>query len=177
MAKKSEWEERFRTIKEKFPSVENLDLTESLEKDPDAFTQMMGDLIKAGGKRQRPGKRPPLDRALAEEELSKLMQEDYTDHSFPVAFRALAGTRSMRGLAAKTGCNKDYIVRYLKGTLMPSFGDMEKIARAFNKEPEFFIEYRIAFILLVIDQYLQDNPERATIWHRRLRVQKKIKVM
>jgi hypothetical protein len=46
---------------------------------------------------------------------------------------------------------------------------MEAIAAAYKKDPAFFLEYRIAFVLLHIDQFLQASPETATAWYVKMK--------
>jgi hypothetical protein len=42
---------------------------------------------------------------------------------------------------------------------------MEQIAKAYKKHPSYFLEYRIAKTLVVIDSLLHDSPETATAWY------------
>lgn len=181
MSRKEDWEIRYQKIKEHYPSVASLRWTGALDYDPEVFTQVMGDLLKAEGKRSRPGKRPTLSRQLAEEELAKLSIADFSEFEFPQAFQALISAlpkevQTYRSLANKTGCNKDYLVKYLKGTLAPRFLDMENIAAAFNKDPSYFLEYRIAYVLMMVDRYLTNNPEIATVWHMKFKGREKLRI-
>lgn len=170
-SRRAPWEENIRKIKETYPSVGSLDWSRAM--DSDAFAHVMGDLLKAEGKRSRPGKRPALSRPLAEAELAKLSGDSYAESDFKTAFRALTYGRSIRGIANKVGLQKDYVHRLLNGTSQPSFEAMEKIAQAYRKDPSYFLEYRIAYVLMVMDQYLTDSPETATVWYLRMKGKKK----
>jgi transcriptional regulator with XRE-family HTH domain len=59
--------------------------------------------------------------------------------------------------------------RLLNGTVQPSLETMEKIAKAFRKDPSYFVEYRVAFVLISIDKYLSDSPETATVWYHKMK--------
>lgn len=181
MSRKEDWEVRYRKIKEHYPSVEDFKWSGALDYDPDVFTQVMNDLLKAEGKRSRPGKRPTLSRDVAENELAKLSGADFSEYPFGRALQALISAlppevQTYRSLSARTGCNKDYLVKYVKGTLLPSFSDIEKIAASFNKDPSYFLEYRTAYVLMAVDKYLMGNPEIATVWHLKLKGRPKLKV-
>ena len=45
----------------------------------------------------------------------------------------------------------------LTGSRTPSFQSMEIIAAAFSKDPSFFLEYRVGYILSVVSKFLYDT--------------------
>jgi len=164
--RKAAWYENIQKVKANYPSLNDADWGRSNQ---DAFTHVMGDLLKSEGKRSRPGKRPALDRSIAEGELAKLTGSSYSETDFRNAFKALTHGRSIRGIAHKCGMHKDQVHRLLNGTVQPSLETMEKIAKAFRKDPSYFVEYRVAFVLISIDKYLSDSPETATVWYHKMK--------
>ena len=162
------WEQNLEKVKKEYPSTNNSDWMRAIQLDRDVFTDVLGDVLKTKGKRSKPGKRPVLDRAVAHEELLKLSGQSYSELPFQQSFKALTYGRSIRSIAAKTEIQKDHVHRLLKGTVKPTFEVMEKIAEAFSKDPSYFIEYRVSYVLLMMDSYLSNNPESATIWFRKL---------
>lgn len=168
MTDKETWEERRTKIKAQFPSTDLISWGKALQNDNEVFALVLGDLIKAEGKRSRPGKRPSLSRPLAEAELLRLAGEDYSSAPFLRTFRALTFGRSVRGIANKTGLGQTTVQRLLHGA-EPSFSHMEKIAAAYKKHPSYFLEYRIAYVGMVIDGYLREHPETATVWYLKMR--------
>lgn len=167
--RKAVWEENLRKVKQTYPALDSIDWSRALSADSDVFTHVMGDLLKAEGKRSRPGKRPALSRPMAEAELAKLTGSSYSEVDFKTAFRALTHGRSIRGIANKCDLQKDHVHRLLNGIVEPSFETMEKVAKAYHKDPSYFLEYRIAFVLLTMDKYLGDSPETATVWYLKMK--------
>ena len=163
MSKKADWEARYEKIKEQYPVV-GADWSR-LGFESDIFVDIMGDVIKAEGKRSRPGKRPALDRQAAETELARLSGDGYSEYEFDKAFRILTNGRSIRGIANKVGLDKSYVHRLLRGDTRPSLEAMEKIAVAYRKDPSYFLEYRISMVLMMIEGFLKDSPETATSWY------------
>lgn len=167
--RRAAWEDNLRKVKETYPNIDSLDWARAMRADQDVFTSVLGDILKAEGKRSRPGKRPTLDRGTAVAELEKLSGQSYTELPFDAAFKALTYGRSIRSIANKTGIQKDHVHRLLQGKVQPTFEVMEKVAEAFRKDPSYFIEYRVAFVLMSIDKYLTSNPDTATVWYLKMR--------
>jgi len=46
---------------------------------------------------------------------------------------------------------------------------MEKIAEVYNRKPSYFLEYRIAKVLISIEFFLTQNPETATVWFSKVK--------
>lgn len=78
---------------------------------------------------------------------------------FHEAFTILAGERSLRGLAAKTGISFSQVRRLLRGDTEPSAREMEQVAKGFGKSPGYFLEYRRGVILAAICERLTAIPE------------------
>lgn len=167
------WEENLRKAKEQYPSISSLDWSRALGHDPDVFAHVLGDVIRAEGKRSRPGKRPALERSLAESEYAKISGSSYSEVAFKDAFKALTHGRSLRNIAHKCGLQKDHVHRLLRGDVAPTFEVMEKVAQAFRKDPSYFVEYRVNYVLFVIERYLSDSPETATVWYTKMKGKKR----
>lgn len=102
------------------------------------------------------------------ERLAKVGDEDFSEFGFHETFTYLTRGTSIRGVAAKTGLGKSYIQRLLQGDADPSYAVMEQIAKAYKKHPSFFLEYRIAHTLVILDDFLRSSPETATSWYLKL---------
>jgi DNA-binding phage protein len=162
---KKNWEKKYNEIKEQYPDVLTEDWNTLLRRDSDIFAKLLGDVLKFKGKKSVPGKRPNLTRDEAERRLLRMADEDFANAEFKEAFRALSANRSLRNIAAKTGLGKSYVHRLLNGEQSPSFGTMEEIAKAFNKHPSYFLEYRIAKVVVVVERFLSATPEAASGWY------------
>lgn len=166
---KSSWQDRYNAIVSDYPSVGSIDWSSALKKDPDLFARILGDVLKAEGRGSTPGKRPNLDRDQAYDQFKKFSLEDFSEYNFLKAFNSLASGRSVRNIANKTGLGKSYVHRLLKGEVEPTFYAMEQIAKGFNKQPSYFLEYRIAHVLYSMETMLSSNPEMATSWYLKIK--------
>ena len=158
------WEERYKDIVKEFPMVENISWGSAFREDTNLFASLLKDVIKAEGRGSTPGKRPPLGKKEASKQLAVVARMDYSDLDFYETFKALCSNKTVREIGKQTGLGKSSIYQLLNKQRYPSFSTMEKIALGFDKKPEFFLEYRIAFILLNMDSFLQSYPEAATNW-------------
>lgn len=172
MAAKKSWEDRFEAMVKEFPSIENFNWAQAIYRDTELFTTLLGDVIKATGDSSRPGKRPPLSRNEAIEKLNQVAAEDFTEYEFCDAFRGLCAGKSVRGVAAKTGLDRNMVHGLMTGSRTPSFQSMEIIAAAFSKDPSFFLEYRVGYILSIVSKFLYDSPETASLWFEKFKVDK-----
>lgn len=169
MAKKVPWEVKYKRIVKQYPEVHEVSWSKALREENDIFARLLGDVLKSEGRGSKPGKRPQLDRAEALTRLAKLSGEDFSDTDFHTTFRNLTAGRSLSNIANKTGLGRSYVQRLINGTADPSFETMERIARAFKKNPSYFIEYRIATVIVIIDDMLTESPETATSWYLKLK--------
>lgn len=166
--KKVDWKSKLAEISAQYPEM-NSNWTDTAVAGGDAFIDIIGDVIKAGGKRSGPGKRPALSRQHAEEELQRLIGQDYSYQEFHLAFKALTKGASIRGVANKVGLDKTLVHRLLRDQAVPSMEVMEQIAAGYRKHPSYFLEYRIAFCLSAIEQYLFSAPETSVVWFSKIR--------
>lgn len=159
------WEKKLKNVKAQYPDILTEDWDALLRKDSDIFAKLLGDVLKFKGKKSVPGKRPNLTREEGEKRLAKMANEDFAEGQFKDAFRALTANRSIRSVANKTGLGKSYVQRLLSGDQSPSYAAIETIAKAYGKHPSYFLEYRVARVLVVIENLLSSSPETATSWY------------
>lgn len=117
------------------------------------------------GARSGPRSGPEFEEGLAQ--LRHLFGDRYQMERFPAAFRRLAGARSERHLAAKIGLSRATVHRLLTGEVAPKLDEMERIAKAFGKDPVWFHEYRTSLVCNLVRDRLDRSPEQsATAVHR-----------
>lgn len=161
--KKIPWSRRSQVIKEVFPSTTHLDWKAAFDRDIDLLGRVLRDILKVEQTEQgRPGPRPSLDYKEGTRRLRQILGEDYSMLPFSEALKILGGDRSVRHLATKCGVSHSHIQRLLAGGREPDMQTLEKVAKAFEKHPSFFLEYRLIYIARTIIDKLGDAPE-ATI--------------
>lgn len=163
------WDVRVQAIKRRFPSIDRLDWEKAFRADPTLLGRVINDILKVDAAEPgKPGKRPAIDPKNAEQRLRVLMGEDYTTLPFYEAFALMVGNRSIRHIANKTGVNRNTIF-FLKQGGDPSADAMEKIAKAYGKSPEFFVEYRLMYITAILHSRMISNPESTINLYRKVR--------
>jgi len=163
------WDEKRKRIEDEHPEALEISWSGVMREDPDVFARILGDVIRSSGGSSRPGKRPTLDRGEASAVLLKLLGEDFSEYSFRETFRIMIGKDSMRKVAERTGLALSFVHKLLKSDAQPSYETMSKIAVAYEKEPSFFLEYRIGFVLSIIEDFLTSSPETATSYFQKMR--------
>lgn len=170
LPKKHPWEQRVALIREQFPSIDRLDWYRAFREDPELHGRIIADILKTeAAKAGKPGKRPALDPKEAAERYRQLFGEDFTVAPFTEAFLALVGDRSIRAIAHKTGLDRNYVHKLMKGA-DPTVEAMEKIAVAFKKDPGYFAEYRTLYITGVIARRLEEVPEASVSIYRKVKI-------
>lgn len=164
--KKTPWEERYKVIREQFPSIASLDWSKVFSADPVVFGKIINDIIKADTSTPgKAGKRPSLDSDVADAGWTRLRDEDYALEPFVQVFNKMKEHRSVSTLANKTGLNRSYVFKLLKGDAQPSVYDMQQIAKAFGKMPSFFMEYRVAYLCSLIVTQMDKHPEASIVYY------------
>ncbi len=168
--KKMPWNERVKVIEEFWPSVKRLDWAEVFRQDPTVMGRILNDIIKMeAAVPGRPGKRPNVSREETEKHLKRLTGEDYTTKPFDEALNDLKGDRSIRHLMRVLGMSRDHTWRLLVGKKVPTTEDMEAVAEAFGKDPSYFLEYRLAYIVGFIYDRLEHNEDMTVLHYRRIK--------
>jgi transcriptional regulator with XRE-family HTH domain len=163
------WEEKEKRIKERHPDALDVSWSRAMQVDPDLFARIVGDVVKSTASGARPGKRPSLEPNDAFAAYSKLAGQDFSDKDFHSSFRALTHGHSIRAVSRKTSLAPSYIFKLLNDKATPSYETMAKIASAFKKDPSYFLEYRVGFVLSTIDTFLCDSPETASAWFLKMK--------
>ena len=163
------WEEKKKRIQREHPDALDTNWDNIIQKDPDLFARIIGDVVKSSSSGSRPGKRPNLENKEAYAIYSKLAGEDFSDRDFLTSFKALIGDRSLRSVSNKTGLSVTFIHQVLNEQKYPSYETMKKIALGFKKDPSYFMEYRIGYILGAFEKYLTSAPETSASWYLKLR--------
>ena len=164
------WAERKKIVNAQFPTTVDLDWERVFRADPHILGQLINDILKVDSAVPgRPGKRPALDIKLAEERLRKIVGDDYTALPFADAVYALMGDHSVLWLAQKTGMNKSYVYRMMSGQSNVALENIEIVAKTFRKDPSYFVEYRLAYIIGVLTRKLESMPDATVGFYGRLR--------
>lgn len=170
LPKKHPWEQRLEIIKQQFPSIDRLEWAKVFKQDPELHGRIISDILKAdAAKAGKPGKRPALDPKEAAERLRQIFGEDYSVQPFTETFNALIGDRSVRAVAHKTGLDRNYVHKLMRGA-DPTAEAMEKIARAFKKDPGYFAEYRMLYIVGSLFMRLENAPDASVAMYRKVKV-------
>lgn len=167
--RKIRWDSRVELIKKEFPSVVKLDWQKVFREDVGILGHILNDIMKVDlAEPGKPGKRPSVDPKQASDRLRQIQGEDFTMMPFTEAFKMLVGDLSIRGLAAKTKLDRNVIYRLLHGA-PPTASEMECVARAFKKEPGFFVEYRLSYLFGVLYRKMEVNPEATVGFYRKVK--------
>lgn len=167
---KGTWSDRKKVIQEKFPSTVELDWERVFRSDPHILGQLINDILKVDlAVPGRPGKRPALDSKAAGERLRRMVGDDYTALPFVDAVYILMGDHSVLWLAQKTGLNKSHVYRIMSGHVTPTMDNVETVAKAFGKDPSYFTEYRLYYILGVMSRKLESMPDSTVGFYKRMK--------
>lgn len=171
--KKASWHQRYAEISKNFKSVERLNWEKVFNDDPEILGSIINDILKLNvPSKGRPGKRPSLQEDQAREMFSTLMGENFTEEPFHVAFRKLSAPASIRELATTFGLDKMLIHRLLNNRQAPTLEQMEQIAVHYHKEPSFFVEWRVAYVVSYLDTLIRQNPDLSVALFKRLKKRK-----
>lgn len=169
--KKAPWQERVALVNEVFPSFVRLDWHKAFAQDVELWGEFIEDILKLDqAEPGRSGPRPNLDRGPALARLREYMGDDYSEQPFPDALLVLAGSNnSVRAIAYKTGLLRSFVHRLLVGERVVDMVTVERIAKAYKKDPGYFLEYRVACVLAALGDRLVISPETTVGLYRRLK--------
>lgn len=160
----------FEGAKQRFPAINNMGEQEWLAffNTREGFTavgRILGDIYqeieaqKARTRGQvRMGRRPGLEPVPLDQIFSVIFPEKYSNEEFPTALKALAVGLSQREVAAKLHCSQAHVFRMMNGKVEPSMADLEAVAKAFDIEPQHFVEWRAMFMAEVMSTFLRSKP-------------------
>jgi plasmid maintenance system antidote protein VapI len=156
------WDERIALIYDHFPGCKNPNWNVILS-DMDTLGEVVRDILRL--EQATPGKSGPRPSPEIKEGMKSIRKMNGDDHSvlrFHEAFKVLAGDRSVRHLSTKIGMDRNKVHRLLTGAHDPSPQELSQVAKAFGKEPAYFLEFRTSFIMAALGARLEMAPE-ATI--------------
>lgn len=164
------WKDRYALICSHFPAAERLDWRAAF-RDEGVWGRLVYDLLVHDQKAEWDGKgpRPPFDPKRARERLNQWMGNDYSYVEFEQTFNTLVGERSLRHIASKMGVSAHFVWKLKNGTASPDLYTLERIAKAFKKDPSYFLEYRIAYVLGALGDQMDLAPEISVDLYRRVR--------
>lgn len=177
------WKRRSKTVplgarhalaSEVFPSIRTLDWHDALKTDeegvPEAvFSMLLRDIFKLdAAPAGRDGPRAELTYAQQVRAWRKATGQDYSEQPFALAFENLIQDDPMSVVAQRCFISKTRIFRLLRDQEPPTVEDMRMIAKAYDKDPSYFHEYRVEFVLAAMARRLDDDPDQAAVVFRRL---------
>ena len=163
--KKTPWKERYALIQEHFPRAVRYDWRTSL-RDTDLWARIWRDIYEADLRAGDGGL--VEDNKKSRERLRQLMGADFSLEPFNVAFKALIGSRSVRHVATKCGLTPNMVFRLQQGERKVDLDIIEKVAKGFGKDPSYFMEYRIAYVMGALGDQLEMLPEASVDLYRKL---------
>lgn len=165
---KPSWDKRYSLIREIYPTVENLDWARVFREDPDIMGDIINEISKAADASPgRPGKRPPVSRSVARDNFAKLSGQDYSLEAFHPTLDILMQGHTIRQISETSGLERNHLYRIIKGK-DPDIYSIEQLAKAFKKRPEFFLEYRIFFVMTFLTNRLESIPEASITFFRKI---------
>jgi len=160
--KSDKWDKKLYALREKYPKITSIDWGEILRSEPEVFCGVVGKVTIPEG-----SKKSNIKMSDGNKKFAKISGTDYSELEFKDAF-AIIYDRSYESLIEHTCFTELYLSQLADGSRFPSYEDMEDIAKACNRDPSFFMEYRIAKILSAIDNYLMQSPETASVWYNKV---------
>lgn len=144
-----------------FPSVRELDWHKVLVEDPQIWVRLRADIEKAGQKTGKPGPRPPLD---GRGTIDGVNGEEFTMLPFTEALDRLSRAYDPKGLSVRqladmTGINRNLVHKLMNDKAAPDSYELTLFSSAFGKRPEYFLEYRIGYVLQFFHDFMVNNPE------------------
>lgn len=133
---------------------------------PDDLMQVLGDIYRVykSEERKRNGQGNPqggrrkaqIDGSL--EELWTILTPRFSALPFAEAYRELAGKRTLRAFSMKAGMPHQDLSKKLRGLVPLYREDLERIAKAGDVHPAYFMEWRLMVIQELIAHVVQTNP-------------------
>jgi len=162
----SPWTERLRRAHASFPATATeitRDATARIVNGEEVLSRVLRDILAVDNVAVRRGDRPLPDVDEGRRLLHELRGQDYTNEPFHVAFRILAGTRSLTNLERRTGMSRATLSRLLNNRKPPRPDEIEAVAAAFSKRPTYFAEYRTSMFAALVWDHLSSDPDRSAV--------------
>jgi transcriptional regulator with XRE-family HTH domain len=106
---------------------------------------------------------------------SNLLGDNYSEQNFAITLTKLKKDTnlSIRALGEELGMDKMLIHRLLTDKQKPSLAQIELVAEYFNKQPSYFLEWRIAYVITFIYEALNKYTESSVIIFKKLKPARK----
>lgn len=171
-AAKAEWAEKA------YPGAGSVDWHKVLT-ETDVFASVMREILRFDmAPSGRDGSRPAVSEEQGALRLSQLLGQDYTTLPFREVVGLVARGDSCREIAQKTGIPRESVRRLLRGyteakgvryPVEPTAYDLEQIAKAYGRDPSYFMEYRILYVTGAVVDFLRRHPDVSVSTYRRVR--------
>lgn len=165
-----DWQATVDKLYRDIPAAKDVDWSALFRDDPKILGAIINDIIKiAISEKGRPGKRSASNVADIANDLLKLSQLDYAENSFFDSMQIQMKNRSIRQVARNSGLDKMTVRRLYIGEQQPTPYHMEHLAKAFKKNPSYFLEYRALFVCAVLYEMLLTSSDAAVIFYKKIR--------
>lgn len=162
----SAWADRLRRAHAAYPASATRitrDSTTLIVHGEEVLSRVLRDILAVDNVAVRRGERPIPDVDDGRRLLRDLRGQDYTNEPFHVAFKTLAGPRSLENLSRRTGMSRANLSRLLNNRKPPRVDEIESIAAAFSKRPTYFAEYRTSMFAALVWEHLASDPDRSAV--------------
>ena len=167
MGAQVDWDQRIAAAARAYPSLLAADFAGHLAH-PGLLGDILRDLLRLratdGTGRNR--ETPDLEQGLPM--LQELLGNAYSTDPFPVALEVCTKGASIRSIVARTGLSRYRVHDLVRGRIQPEAFDLEAIAAAYHRPPEWFAAYRSIVLLRLVRDKLERNPERSAVIVRQL---------
>lgn len=167
MSNPIDWDASVAAAAVKFPSLMATNFVTHLSH-PGLLGDILRDLLRleaTDGSRNRTT--PELADGIAQ--LQDLIGNDYSVAPFPEAMAVCTRGQSRRQVAERAQLPLAQVQRLATGKARPTAYDMEAIARAYGRPPEWFHAYRVLVLVRLVEEDLERHPERSAVLMRKVR--------
>ena len=165
----TDWPDRFKRIADTYPTVVTPDFDQHLTQ-PGFMGMILRDLLRL----HVPGKNggairatPDIDVGISA--LRDILGGAYNCDPFHEALAILTRGHSNMQIARRSGLSKSAVQRLRSGSTRPSPAEMQRIANAYGRDPEWFAAYRSHLLASLVAVEAHRNPERSAAAVRKLR--------
>lgn len=165
----NDWPARFQRISTSYPTVTDPRFDQHLSQ-PGFMGLILRDILRLHVPSTHGGPiRTTPDVEVGVLALREILGGAYNCDEFPKAINILTRGHSNTQIARKSGLSKSSIQRLRSGAVAPSPQEMERIARAYDREPEWFAAYRAHLLASLVAAEAHRNPERSAITVRKIK--------
>ena len=131
-----------------------------LGEDPDILGGILRDVVKRSHK-----SRTKMSRRQRSEKFSQINgTTSFAEQKFSIAINALRAGDPLEKFAKRIDMPEMIVELLLDGEVVPDVDLLAEIAESLNKPYNYFLEYRIHFVLASIESFLIQHPETLSAW-------------